>query len=188
MTFMSLDHSARGSWDSGRCRKRAAGAITESGTVGAGGSGVAVLSSCEGRYLRPEPRTRLGMLLGRNRAATACMDLSDGLADAVRQVAAASELGMIIDAAALPIDDAVSEWHRARGHDPALEAVAGGDDYELLFTAGSRPPHRGRLRAVRAAGGDVPLTRIGVVTKGGALVLRTAHGDRELPAGFEHFK
>ena len=55
---------------------------------------------CEARYLRPQPRVRAGVVVGRNRAASSCMDLSDGLADAVRQVAEASGVGMNIDAAA----------------------------------------------------------------------------------------
>ena len=41
-------------------------------------------------YLRPQPRTRLGRELGRAQVASACMDLSDGLADALEQVAEAS--------------------------------------------------------------------------------------------------
>ena len=56
------------------------------------------------RYLYPEPRLRAGLLLGRNRAATACMDLSDGLADAVHQLAEASGVGATIDGGALPIE------------------------------------------------------------------------------------
>src|SRR5690606_25392128 len=58
----------------------------------------ASVADCVTRHRRPEPRTRLGRLLGRNRAASACMDLSDGLADAVRQIATASGTGARIDA------------------------------------------------------------------------------------------
>src|SRR5262245_2597501 len=46
----------------------------------------ASLDPCVVRYLRPQPRVRAGMLLGRNRAASSCMDVSDGLGDCVRQV------------------------------------------------------------------------------------------------------
>jgi thiamine-monophosphate kinase len=140
----------------------------------------------EQRYLRPEPRVRAGLLLGRNRAATACIDLSDGLADGVRQIAAASGVGIVIDESAIPVADGVREYHRGHGHDPVCAALAGGDDYELLFTA--RPSLRGRLRAVRQHVGDLPITKIGVVTNGSQLVLRTVSGDRDLPAGFEHFR
>jgi thiamine-monophosphate kinase len=138
------------------------------------------------RYLRPEPRVRAGMLLGRNRAASACMDLSDGLADGLRQVAEASGVGIAIDQAALPIEDAVVRWFEQHRADPVLEAVAGGDDYELLFT--SRPAQRSRLRAVRQRVGNLPITRIGVVTKERKLVLKMPEGERSLPEGFQHFR
>jgi thiamine-monophosphate kinase len=138
------------------------------------------------RYLRPEPRVRLGMLLGRNRAASACMDLSDGLADAIRQVAAASHVGITIDADALPIADEVRRWHLDHKADPAAMVLQGGDDYELLFTA--RPSHAGRLRDVRAHAGSLPITKIGEVTSGRRLTVRTPAGDTALPEGFEHFR
>ena len=51
-----------------------------------------------------------------------------------------------------------------------------------------RPAWKGRLRAVRSQTGDLPITRIGVVTKGGGVVLRSASGGRDLPAGYEHFR
>lgn len=140
---------------------------------------------CEARYLRPAPRVRVGGLLSRARAATACMDLSDGLADSVRQVAGASGVGIVLDASALPIRDEVREWHTAAGRDAVGAALAGGDDYELLFTV--RPAHRGRLRLVRRQLGEVPVTKIGVVTKERRLVLRSRDGDDAVPAGFEHF-
>lgn len=141
---------------------------------------------CQERYLRPAPRVRAGMLLGRNRAASACMDLSDGIADGIRQVAEASAVGISVDARALPIADEVRHWHETHGDDAVEAVLGGGDDYELLFTV--RPSHLGRLRAVRTGLGDLPITKIGVVTKERELVIRTDTGDRPLPAGFEHFR
>jgi thiamine-monophosphate kinase len=147
--------------------------------------GADLVRSAIERYLRPEPRMRAGVLLGRNRAASACMDLSDGLADGVRQIAEASNVGMTIDAAALPISAAARGWHEAHGGDAVDASLAGGDDYELLFTV--RPAHRGRFRAVQKQIGDLPITRLGVVTKERRLVVRAPGGDRDLPRGFEHF-
>jgi thiamine-monophosphate kinase len=141
---------------------------------------------CHERYLRPDPRVRAGMLLGRTRAASACMDLSDGLADGVRQIAEASGVGAVVDAAALPISEEARRWHAAGEGDAVIASLAGGDDYELLFTA--RPSHRGRVRAVQKEMRGVPITRIGVVTKERRLIVRAPEGDRDLPAGFEHFK
>jgi thiamine-monophosphate kinase len=135
-------------------------------------------------FLYPEPRVRLGTLLGRNRAASACMDLSDGLADAVRQVAEASGVGAIIEAAALPIDDAARGWFSAHDLDPIATAIGGGDDYELLV--GVAPAARRRFTAAARQGG-APLTRIGVCTEDPALVLRRDGADTPLHGGFTHF-
>jgi thiamine monophosphate kinase len=93
---------------------------------------------------------------------------------------------MAVDEAQIPLADGVAEFHQARGEDPSCAALAGGDDYELLFTI--RASWRGRLRAVRSQAGDLPITRIGVVTRDRQLVLRTASGERALPAGFQHFR
>ncbi len=140
---------------------------------------------CVDRYLRPQPRVRAGMLLGRNRAASSCMDVSDGLADCVRQVAEASGVGISLDAAAIPVAADVREAQSRRGRDPLEPALSGGDDYELFFTV--RPAHKGRLRAVCQQLGDLPITRIGVVTKARDLLVRDEDGTRPLPEGYEHF-
>jgi len=146
---------------------------------GSGGSG------CEQRYLRPEPRIRAGLVVGRTRSASSCMDLSDGLADAVRQVAQASDVGITVDAAALPISDESRAWHARHATDPVLTALTGGDDYELLFTV--RPAQRGRFRGARRLFGKLPITRIGVVTKERRLILASGDTTTDLPAGYQHF-
>ena len=114
------------------------------------------------------------------------MDLSDGLADGLRQIAAASGVGVRIDAETVPIEPGARDWWTARGIDPVMAAVKGGDDYELLFAV---PPKSGRaLRAVARHVADPPLTKIGVFTKDpGALVVARAGHEDALPEGFEHF-
>jgi len=141
-------------------------------------------------YLRPEPRVRLGLLLSRNRAASACVDLSDGLADGVQRIAEASGVGVTIEAAALPIEPAARAYFAAQGRDPIDESIAAGDDYELLFAV--RPAARRRLTAATRHGG-VPLTRIGRCTAAPAVVIKRAGPDiasleTALPAGYTHFR
>src|SRR5581483_7874450 len=101
------------------------------GLVGAEAEGMLATA-----YMFPVPRIRLGTLLARNRAATACMDLSDGLADAVSRIAEASDVGAIVDADAVPIDAAARRVLESGDGDAdaIAAAIAGGDDYELLFT------------------------------------------------------
>lgn len=124
--------------------------------------------------------------MGRGRAARAAMDLSDGLADALRQVAAASGTGVRIEAAALPIDARAREWWNARGVDPVRAAIAGSDDYELLFAVSKK--QAGALRSVRRHVADPPLTKIGVLTKDRKECVLMRDGKAEaLPEGYEHF-
>jgi thiamine-monophosphate kinase len=169
------------------------------GSIGAAAAGLQMLKlaevnnegdrsqgeTCVKRYLYPEPRVRMGLLLARNRAASACMDLSDGLADAVHGIAEASGVGAAIDAGALPIDSAAREWFETRGGDAVIDAMTLGDDYELAFAV--RPRWGGRLRAA-IRHGDAPLTKIGVCTACPGVVLRAAGGDTLMPRGYKHFR
>jgi thiamine-monophosphate kinase len=172
-----------------------------SGAIGAGTAGLSwlkehaadgaalpddqALAECVERHRRPEPRTRLGLLLGRTRAASACMDLSDGLADAVRQVAEASGTGARIEAASLPIHPGAARWFADKAQDAVHESLAGGDDYELLFAVPKR--RRGRLRGVVRQARGLTITRIGELTADRAIML-DRHGTLEpLPEGFVHF-
>jgi thiamine-monophosphate kinase len=143
------------------------------------------IDACVRRHCAPVPRVRIGALLGRNRAASACMDMSDGLADAVRQIAAASGTGATVDAAALPIPAAAREWFQRAGLDPVTSAVAGGDDYELLFAVPRRA--RGRLATVVRQSRGIPVTRIGQLTKESPIVLLRNGVAELLPQGFVHF-
>ena len=142
---------------------------------------------CVERYLRPSARLRTGALLGRNRAASACIDLSDGLADGVARIAESSGVGITLDRDALPVEPDAARWFMARGQEPVAAAIGGGDDYELLFTV--RPRQRGRLKAAIRHGG-VPITRIGVCTNDGKVAIHSASAPElvTLPTGFSHFR
>ena len=182
-----------------RAGGRPGDALWVTGTIGAAAAGLACLqqnpagpapedtdlAGCVEHYRRPEPRVRLGTLLGRNRAAHAAIDLSDGLADGLRQLTQASDVGAVVDGAAVPIHDGARRWFDTHGLAPLDAAVAGGDDYELLVAV-PRAYHR-RLAAVIRLARGVPMTRIGELTKDRALVLRTRDGDQTLPIGYRHF-
>jgi thiamine-monophosphate kinase len=161
---------------------RGAAAAGQGAEVQSAGTGQAECIRC---YLRPEPRVRVGVLLGRNRAARACIDLSDGLADGVRQIARASGLGAVIEADAIPIGPAARRWFEDCGVSPIEAALTGGEDYELLFAV----PPRGhsRLRAVQRLVKDVVVTRIGRLTADPALVVNRSGQLASLPDGFTHF-
>lgn len=133
-------------------------------------------------YSLPQPRVKLGLVVASSGTASACVDLSDGLADGVRQLAEASGTGAIVELDKLPLHpalDCIAELERL----PA--ALQGGEDYELLFAV---PPRR-RRAFLAAAGrkGFPPIHRIGVLTSDRALRARRAGRDEPLPTGFVHF-
>ena len=167
------------------------------GAVGAAAAGLGMLRASDRapedadaaalieRHRRPVPRLRVGALLGRTRSATACMDLSDGLADAVSQLAQASGTGAVIDAEALPVPAAARRWFESQGHDPIRAALTGGDDYELLFSVSPRAG--GRLRTVIRQARGLPVTRIGELTASPAILVKRDAATEPMPAGFTHF-
>jgi thiamine-monophosphate kinase len=166
-----------------------------SGTLGAARAGLEMLQdgaadgaegeACRGRHCRPIPRIRLGVAMARAGAARAAMDASDGLADAVRQLAAASGSGARIDADAVPVEPGARAWWRSKGQDPVLAAIRGGEDYELVFAVPTR--WAGRLRQVRQHVRQPALTRIGALTRRLDVVMVRDGHEEAWPAGFEHF-
>jgi thiamine-monophosphate kinase len=143
------------------------------------------LGECVARHCRPEPRARVGAIVGRTKTASACMDLSDGLADAVSQLSAASGTGARIDPDLLPVHPGAKEWFARQGIDPIAASVAGGDDYELLFAV--PPKKRGRLRGVMREARGLAITRIGELTADRSVGLLRNGRLEPLPSGFVHF-
>jgi thiamine-monophosphate kinase len=103
----------------------------------------------------------------------------------VHQIAAASGVGAIVEAAAVPIEAAARGWFAARGDDPVIAAVSGGDDYELLVAV---RPRTGSRLAPAVRHGGAPLTRIGVCTVDRAVLLRRDGADEPLGSGYSHFR
>ena len=111
------------------------------------------------RFLFPTPRCEVGVAL--RGLASACIDISDGLGGDLEKLCAASGCGAEIDAAALPVSDALVT---AVGRELAREyALTGGEDYELLFTV---PLARLGAMTNAIALGLGPVTRIGSLVSG----------------------
>jgi len=129
----------------------------------------------------PQPRVALGRAL--RGVASSAIDLSDGLLGDLGHVLRRSGVGAVVDVDALPRSAVLAGLPTALQHECLL---AGGDDYELLFTA---PPaaREAVLAAGRAAG--VAVTHCGLVDAGSRL--RVVDGDGNAVAtpwrGFDHF-
>jgi thiamine-monophosphate kinase len=120
------------------------------------------------RHKRPSPRLALGRFLREKVGAHAAMDLSDGLSLDLRRMAAASGLAAEIGGPPL-FPGATLE-----------QGLHGGEDYELLFTAGSKA-------RVPAEFEGVALTRIGTMRKGIAGAVKLDSAPLE-PLGYDHLK
>ena len=103
----------------------------------------------------PQPRVSLGMAL--RGLAHSAIDLSDGLLGDLRHVLVASGVGARLNVDAVPRSSLLQQQSIECQHQCTL---AGGDDYELLFTAA--PESAPEVQAVAAAQG-IPLTRIGQI-------------------------
>ncbi|HKL76759.1 MAG TPA: thiamine-phosphate kinase [Gammaproteobacteria bacterium] len=87
------------------------------------------------RHLRPRPPLAYGR--GLAGAASAAIDVSDGLVADLGHIASASGVGIELDAERLPLSAPLGEWAWATGRDPLPLALSGGEDFELVFTAGA---------------------------------------------------
>ena len=119
--------------------------------------------------------------------ASSAIDVSDGLTGDLGHILEASHAGARVDVAAIPCSDALRSMLEGHERDLALSCLlAGGDDYELCFTAPRAM--QARVDGVAASLG-VPLTAIGVVTEARGLVVTDEHGAplARLPRAFDHF-
>jgi len=123
-------------------------------------------------HLFPQPRLAVGAALRRRGIATACIDVSDGLSTDVAHLCAESRCGALIEVGALPVHASAT----------LQDALHGGEDYELLFTA------RASVRVPKTIAG-VAVTRIGTMVAGRSVKLVDAVGKKTTlnAQGWEHF-
>jgi thiamine-monophosphate kinase len=168
---------------------RAGDDLWVSGTPGDAAAGLAILQGrlpAQGRardallrrFQLPEPRVALGRAL--RGIATSCIDISDGLTGDLAKLCAASGVGADLESRELPLSAGLCS---VAGQEARLEfALAGGDDYELLFTAS--PEDRSRIAALDAA---VVLRRIGVIDESEGVRIDGDPAGRDAGHGFDHF-
>jgi thiamine-monophosphate kinase len=135
------------------------------------------------RFRIPEPRVELGPRLAG--LAHAMIDVSDGLLADLGHICETSNVAARVEVETLPLSPAAKEIVQRR-MDLRVSLVAGGDDYELLFTAPA-----GATKAIEelSAGLDLPITMIGLIERGRGVRLVDSEG-RAIPvdhAGYRHF-
>jgi thiamine-monophosphate kinase len=130
----------------------------------------------------PQPQVALGQAL--RGIATSAIDVSDGLLGDLSHILQRSAVGAVVEADALPRSDVMKAQTLSLQR---LCTLAGGDDYELVFTA---PADRAEAVADAARQAKVPVTRIGRIQSEHGLALIDAQGrpiDNSF-GSFDHFR
>ena len=135
------------------------------------------------RLYEPTPRVALGQAL--RGLATAAIDVSDGLLADLTHICRLSGVGATVELPLVPVSS-IGAKHLATPQGRTA-IVAGGDDYELCFTA--HPNSRESIEDLEKVLG-VPLTRVGQIKRGKGVSLLGADGKpvKVDGRGFDHFK
>jgi thiamine-monophosphate kinase len=200
-----IDVTVVGEVERGRALRRSAARpgdhVFVSGPLGGSAAGLALLarrgrpaglSAARAELLKrahrlPMPRVLAGRWLLQERAAHACIDVSDGLASEAWHLSRESGVRLDLDLDAVPLAPGLEAVARALGRRPLDLALDGGEDYELLFTV---PPRALRLVEEKMAHytGCAP-KRIGSVSRGRGVRAREGGRVQALPdGGYEHFR
>jgi len=136
--------------------------------------------------LEPLARVKEGISLARSGAVTAAIDVTDGLAANLWQLARESKAKIIIDRDRVPEHPLVRKFAAQHGFDVDDFVLFGGEDFELLFTV--RPLGWKKVRrALEHVGTTV--TMIGRVHRGSGVFIRVGKETQSLPdRGYEHFR
>ena len=136
------------------------------------------------QHLYPSLPLDLAVWLGRNRFASAMMDLSDGLSTDVGRFCRASRIAANIHADRIPAVPLPRAIEQRYGLDRLTLALNGGEDYGLLFTIPKRFESRipKIFRRTR-------ITRIGDIVRGSGvrIVMPDGHASPLAPHGWDHF-
>ena len=138
------------------------------------------------RLLDPTPRTMSGRMLAESGMATAMIDISDGLLADLGHIAGLSGVGGTLHLDALPISSHFQATVRCLPAFPYQLVLAGGEDYELCFTA--HPANREKIDELMKKCG-IDATPVGIVTNlPGVTVLQSNGIPFDLKTtGFNHF-
>jgi thiamine-monophosphate kinase len=162
------------------------------GGPGEGNAGICVadgpaVAAALGKFRRPLPRLSASRAIVQELRPSSMIDISDGLVSDMWHVLESSKVGAVLDEDAVPIAPSVIEHFGGRTEEALSMAIAGGEEYELLFTMSGRLESRLPELADKLG---IGLTRIGkIVAKASGAKLAGAGGEKDLkPGGFDHFK
>ncbi len=138
------------------------------------------------RHLDPTPRCELGQALADAGLVSAMIDISDGLLADLGHLCHQSGCGAEIELTQIPRSAPFDAVTAGASPTPWQLVVAGGEDYELCFTA---PPARRAAILETANSAGIPVAVIGKVTDSGRVVAHLPDGSNFQPSasGYTHF-
>ena len=137
------------------------------------------------RHRLDRPSARVAAAIAVREWVHAMIDISDGLAQDLGHILAASGVGAELELGRLPVSGSLLDFHPDDAERWRLQ-LAGGDDYELCFTA---PPQARDAVLQAGAASATPVTRIGCIEAHAGLRLVDAAGEPVAAhfASFDHF-
>ena len=140
-----------------------------------------------GAHLNPVPLVALGRVLAASGMVHAMQDLSDGLATDLAHICAESGVGAVVAAEKIPLSPVLCKAAGICGQSPLDWALSGGEDYQLLFTAGEQQVAALRSMVREKTGRE--LFAVGRIVEGQGVFLEEAGQRREISyRGYEHFR
>jgi len=133
------------------------------------------------RLNRPTPRIEVGRAL--RTIATACIDISDGLAGDLKHLLVASQVGAKLETGSLPISRSLQQQIPVRD-EQIQKALYYGDDYELCFTA---PANRADDIAAIHLQTGCQISLIGDITPQSTVLIELDSENKITNEGFNHF-
>jgi thiamine-monophosphate kinase len=134
------------------------------------------------RHLRPVPRVETGRKLALSGCVTSLIDISDGLSSDLAHICEQSGVGADVYAEKIPFSKEIKAAAKYLKTIPLHYALAGGEDYELLFTVS--PLKLKKFKTLR-----IPAREIGLITRGEIDIIHGAGERRRLdPTGYNHFR
>jgi len=140
---------------------------------------------CRLAHTAPRPKVEAGRFLA-SCGVSSMDDISDGLASEMHEICESSGVGCLIRASDIPVDPRVREIAEQSGLDPLNWALFGGEDLELVFTAGLEAEEKIKRHAGKAG---IQVYRVGVITVSRDVCLEDPDGKIvPLPrGGYDHF-
>jgi thiamine-monophosphate kinase len=192
LNLMVLGEATRGT-RMGRAGARPGDEIYVTGVLGRAQLGLELLRGRAGQqkyrkliapHYYPSLPLDFALWLGRNRLASAMMDISDGLSTDLARLCKSSKIAARIYASQIPAVDVPGSLQRSRALNPLTLALHGGEDYGLMFTVA-----KGKASRIPRIFGRTRISRIGEIVRGSGVSIVTAGGDSSplTPGGWDPF-